>query len=172
MIPRTLDSLLKTYHFPYRKMAFLAGPRQVGKTTLAKLLLKQRETTSLYYNWDNVRQKRLLLKDPYAFEKDIPITKERSLVVFDEIHKYPRWKNYLKGVFDQFGAELDFLVTGSGRLNIYKKGADSLVGRFFLYTLLPLSVGEISHHSLKNVNDLFKEFPSPTKHSSNVLIIC
>ena len=66
------------------------------------------------------------------------------LVVLDEIHKYARWKNYLKGLYDQYKDEFRFLVTGSGRLELFKKGGDSLLGRYFSVVLLPVSLGELS----------------------------
>ena len=163
MIPRTLETLLETHHFSHRKMAFLAGPRQVGKTTLARGSLNAHGTPMLYYDWDDFRQRKRLLKDPYAFEQDVPVDARRPLVVFDEIHKYSQWKNYLKGVFDRYGQAMDFLVTGSGRLNIYKRGADSLFGRFFMYNLLPLSLGEIEHHSIPPGATLFEEFSGPKR---------
>ena len=67
------------------------------------------------------------------------------LVVFDEIHKYRHWKNYLKGIYDQFAGEYRFLVTGSGRLDLYQKGGDSLAGRYLLFHLWPFTLGEMAH---------------------------
>jgi len=84
-----------------------------------------------------------LVKDPAFFEREkIEISKE-FLVVFDEIHKFSRWKNYLKGTFDQFHEDFSFLVTGSGRLDIFKRGGDSLLGRYFQLPLFPLTLGEL-----------------------------
>ncbi len=123
----------------------------------------------VYYNWDDIKQKRELLKDPYAFENQLSVTKadQRPLIVFDEIHKYSHWKNYLKGVYDKFHDDFDFIVTGSGRLNIYKKGADSLLGRYFMYNLLPLSLGEVLEPKLPAVGQLFKEFTEPSSKIKN-----
>lgn len=169
MMERTLIHLLKKYHFPHQKMLFLAGPRQVGKTTLARIFLKERPS-SVYYNWDDVKQKRELLKDPYAFENRLSVTQsqQRPLVVLDEIHKYSSWKNYLKGVYDKFQEDIDFIVTGSGRLNIYKKGADSLLGRYFMYNLLPLSLGEVLQPTLPALSKLFKEFPETSSKTQSI----
>lgn len=152
-------------------MLFLAGPRQVGKTTLAKHILAERKCSNLYYNWDEYDQRKKLLKDPYAFEKDIPLKKSRKnpLIVFDEIHKYPRWKNYLKGVYDKYSSEMDFLVTGSGRLNIYKKGGDSLFGRYFMYNFFPLSLTECLQTDTKLTNINFSDFPPPNKENEDIL---
>jgi predicted AAA+ superfamily ATPase len=126
----------------WRKMVFVSGPRQVGKTTLAKAMLATRP--GRYFNWDLPSDRKILTKDPTFFEKD-PITLPGlPLVVFDELHKYARWKNYLKGVFDGFGDRFAFLVMGSGRLDIYKRGGDSLLGRYVPLFLFPLTLAELS----------------------------
>ena len=114
MIERTLLSLLRETLDVDRKMAFVSGPRQVGKTTLARQY-QHRVPQSRYFNWDAVPDQKQLLKDPYFFEKENRNPAQPFLVIFDEIHKYARWKNYLKGAYDQFHEEFRFLVTGSGR---------------------------------------------------------
>src|SRR5262249_29888900 len=117
-------------------MAFIAGPRQVGKTTLARSFLADGRG---YFNWDVERDRPSILKDPSGFWKgaDGP-----TRIVLDEIHKYPRWKRFLKGLYDDVGRELEIIVTGSGRLDLYQKGGDSLFGRYGLARLHPFSVGE------------------------------
>jgi len=139
MIARHLIAVLNEY----RKMAFVSGPRQVGKTTLAKEQ-QARYSQSIYFNWDSVMDQKRLLKDPYFFASADREPSQPFLVVLDEIHKYGRWKNYLKGAYDTYRAEFRFLVTGSGRLELFKKGGDSLFGRYMSVPLFPLSVGEIS----------------------------
>lgn len=126
-------------------MAFLSGPRQVGKTTLSHDV-EARFSQHLYFNWDVITDQKKILKNPYFFETENRNTSEPFLVVLDEIHKYSRWKNYLKGAFDQHKSQFRFLITGSGRLDLYKKGGDSLLGRYFSVPLFPLSVGEIKGH--------------------------
>ena len=125
------------------KMAFLSGPRQVGKTTLARQLQKT-FPQSLYFNWDIIPDQKRLLKNPYFFEGVDREASKPFLVVLDEIHKYARWKNYLKGAYDGYQRDFRFLVTGSGRLDLFKKGGDSLMGRYMSAPLFPLSVGELS----------------------------
>ena len=127
------------------KMAFLSGPRQVGKTTLAREFQKI-FSQSLYFNWDIVTDQKRLLKNPYFFEESDRNPAKPFLVVLDEIHKYARWKNYLKGAYDGYHRDFGFLVTGSGRLDLFKKGGDSLLGRYLAAPLFPLSVGELSGH--------------------------
>lgn len=127
----------------YGKMAFVSGPRQVGKTTLARSIRKD-FPQSIYFNWDIISDQKRLLKEPYFFENENRNPKEPFLVALDEIDKYARWKNYLKGAYDKFNEDFRFLVTGSGRLDLFKKGGDSLLGRYLSAPLYPLSVGEIS----------------------------
>ncbi len=163
MIERLLIRFLLKYHFTHKKLLFLVGPRQIGKTTLSKFFLKKFNSEQLYYNWDNIVIRKRLLNDPYFFMEDIEKYQvEKPLVVFDEIHKFPNWKNYLKGIYDTYSDKIDFFITGSAKLDIYKKGADSLVGRYFLYKLLPLTVGELvgKFKQPDNLNDIFNSISS------------
>ncbi len=121
------------------KMAFLSGPRQCGKTTLARGLISPTDE-GRYYNWDEIEFRRLWIKSPSRL---IPEEKgNHPLLVFDEIHKAKNWKTTLKGLYDRFGSEFRFIVTGSARLNTYRKGGDSLLGRYYHFRLHPFSVGE------------------------------
>ncbi len=142
---RTLELLLENEHFPHRKIAFLVGPRQVGKTTLARALLADRKSSDLYRNWDDLGWRREFVKSPYGFIDAFRAkeTGRKPLVVLDEIHKYPRWKTFIKGIWDTRLDQIDLLVTGSGRLDVYQKGGDSLLGRYHQYRLHPLSLKEI-----------------------------
>lgn len=116
-------------------MVFLGGPRQVGKTTMSKDYLSGDWANGEYLNWDIDEDKQTILKKKWL--KDIP------LVIFDEIHKYPRWKSWIKGVWDSKPADQTYFVTGSARLDIYKKGGDSLMGRYHYWRLHPLSLDEL-----------------------------
>lgn len=135
-----------------KSMVFLSGPRQAGKTTLSKLMAES-FSNSLYFNWDIHSDRSLLFEDPYFFEQIERKDDSIPLIIFDEIHKYKNWKNYLKGIYDQFAAEYKFLVSGSGRLDLYQKGSDSLAGRYFYFHLFPLTVAELSKNRRK-----FSEF--------------
>jgi len=129
-------------------MVFLSGPRQVGKTTLTKEIASA-FSNSVYFNWDFVKHKQMLIKNPAFFEHLNRKDESAPLVIFDEIHKYKRWKNYLKGTYDQFSQNYKFLVSGSGRLDIYQKGGDSLAGRYFQFHLFPFTVAELSKEKRK-----------------------
>lgn len=169
MIDRTAIALVKEIIQDFNKMAFLSGPRQVGKTTLAKRYQEQFEQ-SLYLNWDNLSHQKKILTDPSFFEKENRDPREPFLVVFDEIHKYARWKNYLKGSYDQFKDEFRFLVTGSGRLELFKKGGDSLLGRYFSVPLFPLSLGELQGKliSLEEFKNSLKDPPASSKEKAEI----
>jgi len=130
-----------------KSMVFLAGPRQSGKTTLARIIA-QSYTNSLYFNWDIPSHRTQLIENPLFFESVERSDSSRPLIVFDEIHKYKDWKNYLKGVYDQFDTDYQFLVSGSGRLDIYQKSGDSLAGRYLLFHLWPFTIAELCGSNL------------------------
>ena len=124
-----------------RQMILLSGPRQVGKTTVSK------EMSDMYLNWDRRADRMLFLKgeDEVAMAAGLNIRRSTPpLVVFDEIHHYPKWRQFLKGYFDTYGDSSRTLVTGSARLDLRKRGkGDSLMGRYFPFRMHPLSVGEL-----------------------------
>ena len=126
-----------------KSMVFMAGPRQAGKTTLANLIAGGRPN-HVSFNWDVVSDRARLIRQPLAFEQVDRVVASTPLVIFDEIHKYRHWKNYLKGVYDRFHRDYHFLVTGSGRLDIYRRGDDSLAGRYALFHLWPFTLAELT----------------------------
>jgi predicted AAA+ superfamily ATPase len=137
------------------KMVFLGGPRQVGKTTLARELLgSQGGSKGNYLNWDDDTGRSRIL------DKEFPSS---GLVVFDELHKFRQWRRYLKGLYDTKDDLLRILVTGSARLDLYRYGGDSLQGRYHYWRLHPLSVKELGLSSQKEVETLLTlgGFPEP-----------
>jgi len=138
-------------------MVFLGGPRQCGKTTLAKKLLAGR---SGYLNWDADDDRERILA------RQLP---DSDLWVFDEIHKFRRWRNYLKGLFDKREPGQQILVTGSARLDLYRFGGDSLQGRYHFLRLHPMSLAEMAARpGASDLEDLFHlgGFPEPLFGSS------
>jgi predicted AAA+ superfamily ATPase len=138
-----------------KKMVFLAGPRQAGKTTLAKEIAKGFES-STYLNYDRLEDRQILQREAW-----LPGT---ELLILDEIHKMPKWKNYLKGVYDTKPATQKILVTGSARLEIFNQVGDSLAGRYFLHRLMPLSPAECNKVNADYPIQRFLErggFPEP-----------
>ena len=117
------------------KMVFLGGPRQVGKTTLAKDLVGAQFKETAYFNWDKQQARRLITAAQW------PGTAE--LIILDEIHKFKGWKRFIKGEYDLHKDKYRFLVTGSSRLDIYRKGGDSLQGRYHHYRLHPFTLAEL-----------------------------
>jgi hypothetical protein len=136
---RIYDTLLSEHLSKQRQMAFVSGPRQVGKTTTCRI------HSDTYINWDNIDDREAILAGPtklidhYRLDR---LSKTLPVVIFDELHKYPRWKQFLKGFFDTYADQLRIMVTGSSRMDVYRRGGDSLMGRYFLYRMHPFSVAE------------------------------
>jgi len=131
-------------------MLFLMGPRQVGKTTTAEQGALE-FAQHFYLNWDNQADRESILQGPNEVAGVMRLDhlrEEPPLLVLDEVHKYRRWKNFLKGFFDTYADEARVLVTGSARLDIFQAGGDSLMGRYFPYRHHPLSVAELLDTSL------------------------
>ena len=143
--PRVYDNLLAWHLANDRQMAFLSGPRQVGKTTVG------RQRADAYINWDDVEDRQLVLDGPRRVAEVLKLDRLAAatpIVLFDELHKYPRWKQFLKGFFDTYGARVRIAVTGSSRLDVYRRGGDSLMGRYFAYRMHPFSVAEVATQTL------------------------
>jgi len=126
--PHVLEDLKK-------KMVFVGGPRQVGKTTLAKAVISNDYPDGRYFNWDYDEDRQDILQKKWSLDN--------NLLVFDELHKFPRWKTWIKGIYDVSHKIHSFLVTGSARLDIYRRGGDSLMGRYHYWRLHPFTLDEI-----------------------------
>ena len=137
------------------KIVFLSGPRQVGKTTLSRQLIPDH----VYLNFDASRDRRIIMSEEWD--------RETKLVVFDELHKMKKWKSWIKGIYDTEGISPALLVTGSARLDIYRKGGDSMAGRFFSYRLHPFTVKEICESTQEDASSALQKilrlggFPEP-----------
>jgi len=151
---RYLTAEINRFFAEEGKMAFVAGPRQVGKTTLAKHLLSLVAADSFYFNWDIESHRKAIIKNPEEFWQvsGLLSSKGKQRIGLDEIHKYPRWKRFLKGFYDARGRDLEIIVTGSGRLDIYQRGGDSLFGRYHLYHLHPFTLGEYIRENRQTVS--------------------
>lgn len=145
-----------------RQMRFITGPRQSGKTTLAKQKLTRSHCENLYYLWDLRSVKNRYKQKQLFFTEDAPAEKTKKWVCFDEIHKIPKWKNILKGIFDSTFEHYQFIITGSAKFNIIKKAGDSLSGRYFTFHLFPLSLSELAgdHKKAYVVPQTAKEYIS------------
>ncbi len=144
---RYYHTILADELMAHRQMAFVSGARQVGKTTLAKQISQYFQPT-VYLNWDDIEHRQIILGKTAILVEQLGLNQlstQIPLLILDEIHKYRHWKNFLKGLFDRFEGELAMLITGSARLDVFKTGGDSLMGRYFNYRLHPLSVAELTH---------------------------
>jgi predicted AAA+ superfamily ATPase len=150
---RYLEPIIK--EFLDKKMVFLGGPRQVGKTTTCLHFLKPPvRDNPAYLNWDDPRARKKI--------KDLDLPNS-GLLVFDEIHKFARWRNLIKGLYDTRTVKARFLVTGSARLDHYRRGGDSLMGRYRYLRMHPFTVAELGMQSTSDLSDLLKfgGFPEP-----------
>ena len=151
--PRIYDSLLAAHLADHRQMAFVSGPRQVGKTTTC------RHRADACFNWDDLDDRELILAGPRNLVGRLGLDRLSGtvpVVLFDELHKFPRWKQFLKGFFDTCADRVRIAVTGSARLDVCRRGGDSLMGRYFPYRMHPFSVAETITQEL------------PTRHGSPV----
>jgi predicted AAA+ superfamily ATPase len=157
---RLYDTLLAEHLIKQRQMAFVSGPRQVGKTTTCRI------HGDTYINWDNIDDREAILAGPTKlidqFQLD-RLSRTLPVVIFDELHKYPRWKQFLKGFFDTYADQLRIMVTGSSRMDVYRRGGDSLMGRYFLYRMHPFSVAETLTQDLPDEKRIIRQ---PKKVSS------
>ncbi len=131
------------------KMVFIGGPRQVGKTTLAREFVAKQFRRTGYYNWDSRTDRRKIMQSNWPGSAE--------LIILDEIHKYKKWKSFVKGEYDTLKDKYRFIVTGSARLDIYRKGGDSMLGRYHYYRLHPFTVAEATGRFVVPV--VFKEIP-------------
>jgi predicted AAA+ superfamily ATPase len=164
--PRVYDTIFKQHIDSNRQMLWVVGARQVGKTECCRLL------GSNYLNWDNLDDRGIILQGPQSVASHIGLhilTDATRVVVFDEIHKWSKWQIFLKGFFDTYGDNVRIIVTGSSRLDIHRKGGDSLMGRYFLYRMYPFTVGEIAHPHYRESSAIINEPECITDDDFNAL---
>ena len=137
-----------------KKMVILSGPKQCGKTSIAKSLVKNE--SGRIYNWDIAVDKKLILA--HKLEADA------KLWAFDELHKYRGWRNWLKGIYDEHLDSKKILVTGSAKLDAYSRGGDSLQGRYFPHRLHPFTLGELENTKFKSIDEI-PQMPTVVKAS-------
>ena len=160
---RLYDSILAEQTQSHRQMAFVTGPRQVGKTTTC------RNIGGKYLNWDNQDDRNILLSGPAETGRHLGLDRLQespAMAVLDELHKYRRWKSFLKGFFDTYADRVRLLVTGSSRLDLFRKGGDSLMGRYFLYRMHPFSVSETVYREPPNPKAVIRP-PKKTSKADN-----
>ncbi len=143
--PRLYTTVLREHVERHRQMALLSGPRQVGKTTVCRSL------GDAYLDRDSTDDRRQFLRGPAALAQVLALDRlraRRPVAVFDELHKHSKWKTLLKGFFDTYGSRVRVLVTGSSRLDVFRRDGDSLMGRYLLYRMHPWSAGESARTDL------------------------
>lgn len=142
-LPRSVETYVFDETLTGRHMVFLAGPRQVGKTRLARHWLSAHDCPSLYFNWDDPAIRQAYRANSRFFESPArSVGVPDPWIVFDEIHKRNQWRDILKGAYDLFSDDFRFLITGSARLDLFRRAGDSLVGRYNLFHMMPLNIAE------------------------------
>ncbi len=147
---RIYEPLILHHLNHYSQMVFLSGPRQAGKTTIAQWI-GNHFPNFIYLNWDVTETRRLIMEGVLAVGKTHgadELKSQKSIIIFDEIHKYTHWKTFIKGFYDTYKNVFQIIATGSSHLDIYQQGGDSLMGRYFQYHIYPLSVGELLERPL------------------------
>ncbi len=137
---RLYDTVLDEHLSAHRQMALVSGPRQVGKTTTC------RNHARAYVNWDDIDDREKILAGPAHLIEQFGLSRlseSTPTLLFDELHKYSQWKQFLKGFFDSYSDQIKIVVTGSSRMDVYRRGGDSLMGRYFPYRMHPFSVAEL-----------------------------
>ncbi len=143
---RVYKAIIKNHMKHNRQMIFISGPRQVGKTTVSKSIKK----SAHYFDWDDKDDRINIIRGQKYVAREIG-EKANQTIIFDELHKYDDWKNFIKGFFDKY-TDLGWkiIVTGSSKLDTYRKGGDSLAGRYFHYQMHPLSIAELVYTGYSN----------------------
>lgn len=157
--PRNLKEDIQKLVLERYKMLFLSGPRQAGKTTFAKQLL---ENSSQYFNWDNPKFKKEWVSSLDSFAEKV-LNEKTPIILLDEFHKNPKWKNQLKAFYDIYGDKIQIMVTGSAKLDTYRKGSDSLMGRFIHFHMHTFSYGELTESKMLSFKDLQEGILNPEK---------
>ncbi len=163
---RIYDSLLAEHLTRHRQIALVSGPRQVGKTTTC------RDLCDKYLNWDNIDDRDMILAGPSSLADQFGLnrlTKKPPTLLFDELHKYPRWKSFLKGFFDTYESRVRVIVTGSSRMNVYRRGGDSLMGRYIHYRMHPFSIAETITTDLPDARKIIRPPARVKARDFNVL---
>lgn len=147
---RNYETTFLNHLADFRQMVFVMGPRQSGKTTVAQQLINQNKFAK-YFSWDNTHDRDLILQGTDAIARESGIANtlidEPPILCFDEIHKYAHWRDLLKGLYDSYPEKARIMAMGSANLDVFSRGGDSLMGRYFPFHFHPLSVAELTQES-------------------------
>ena len=159
---RLYQALFSAHFKAHRQMLFVMGPRQAGKTTVAQKMVHE-HARGFYFNWDNINDREQILAGPNVIAEKTNlalVSNQKPLIVFDEIHKFKHWRDFLKGFYDSYPNQCDILVTGSAKLDVFSRGGDSLMGRYFPFHFHPLSIAEITQSGINSHSEYWKK-PKP-----------
>ena len=155
---RNYNQLFLNHFHSHHQMVFVMGPRQAGKTTVAQNMISSWKHGH-YYSWDNINDRELILKGPREVAANVglqELAQAKPIIVLDELHKYLDWRDFLKGFYDSYPDQSRILVTGSAKLDIFSRGGDSLMGRYFPFHFHPLSVAELCRETFDEERDFWE----------------
>ena len=152
-IKRSLNLEIKRLALDNNKIAIISGPRQVGKTYESLQISNEYFKTQDYFNWDNIEFRKKWQQTPTNLLKS-------DCIIFDEIHKAKNWKTTLKGIFDHNNNKKSIIVTGSTRLETFRRGGDSMMGRYFHFRLHPLTLGELHSSNIISPDKFLSKIPT------------
>ncbi len=141
MIPRKIGKKVLEYakYFP---VVVITGPRQSGKTTLSKLLFKDKK----YVNLEEMDERLFALEDPRGF-----LERFKEGAIIDEIQHAPNLLSYIQSIVDEKNREGMFILTGSQQFEMMEAVTQSLAGRCAIVRLLPFSLDE-AYGDLKDIS--------------------
>ena len=163
---RLYQTLFEQHLADHRQMIFVMGPRQAGKTTVAQKMADKNKH-GFYFNWDNINDREQIIAGPNKIAEItnlLLLSDTKPLIVFDEIHKFKNWRDFLKGFYDSYPGKCHILVTGSAKLDVFNRGGDSLMGRYFPFRFHPLSIAEITQSGINTQHEYWKT-PKPIDHA-------
>lgn len=143
MIKREIENELALVAKEY-PVVTISGPRQSGKTTLAKMQFPEHA----YCNLEDPDTRRLAERDPRAFFSQYP-----APMIIDEVQRVPELLSYIQVLADETTKRGQYILTGSHQLSLRQAVSQSLAGRTALLELLPLSIGELSAAGIKLSRD-------------------
>lgn len=153
MISRHIEAKLIQFADSYRVVS-ITGPRQSGKTTLARQVFKDARYVSL----ENPQEQEFALTDPRGF-----LAQFTDRVILDEVQRAPKLFSYIQGIVDQSKINGQFILTGSQNFLLMEKVSQSLAGRCAVLHLLPFSQGELTGIPVMDIDSLGKTLPLPVK---------
>ena len=158
---RTIEKYIKSISNQYEVIT-ITGPRQSGKTTLARSLFKKKD----YVNLENPKERAFAIEDPERFLNQYP-----NGLILDEVQRAPDLLSYIQVIVDEKKQKNMYILTGSQQFNLLKSINQSLAGRTAMISLLPYSLSELIKNYYKKTpsyDELILKGFYPKLHEENI----